>query len=111
MSVEDLKTALADYMDILTFEEVGEIIKIIQKSYIPTHKWEAIYAIVKEWNGHYVGGIKERHWTVPRKQETPQRPSKQEVEFVEREDVKQKLLWQAVDLLEQARQKLREAGY
>jgi len=101
LSVEDLKTALANYEDILTFELVGEVIKIIPKDFIPKPKWEAINEQVKQLNGRYVGGIKERHWTVKREtRQVPQQTAKGN-----------ELVLDAIDLLEKALTKLREAGY
>lgn len=64
MSVESVKHALANYEDLLSFEKVGDAIKIIPKAFIPKPKWTEINMQVKELGGRYVGGIKERHWLV-----------------------------------------------
>jgi len=67
MSFESVKKALANYEDLLNFEEVGEVIKIIPKHYLPKPKWEEINLQVKELGGRYVGGIKETHWVIEKK--------------------------------------------
>jgi len=116
-SVEDVKTALANYEDILTIEEVGEVIKVQLKEFLHDEKgkakWEAINMQVKEFGGQWKGGLgKNSHWAIPRG--TPQRPSREEVKFLEKEP-KQDLsllgeLEEIHDRLGELIKKVREAG-
>jgi len=74
-SVQDLRKALADYENLLTFEEVGDIIKVQVKEFLRGErgkaKWEAINEQIKQFGGTWVGGIgANSHWKV--KRETPQ---------------------------------------
>lgn len=70
MSVEDLKTALANYEDILSFEEVGDFIKVTME-YQPGPKgkatWEAVNEQVKQFGGEWKSVGRGSHWAVPRK--------------------------------------------
>jgi len=77
-SLEDVKTILANYEDILTFEEVGEIIKVQLTEFLHGEKgkakWEAINMQVKELGGEWRGGLgKNSHWAIPRG--TTQKPA------------------------------------
>ena len=104
-SVDDLKTALADYEDILTFEEVGNYIKVQLKQFLHGDqgkaKWEAINNQVKEFGGKWVSLGKDSHWQVSKKVESPKMPQLD----------KDGLVLEAIDLMEKALTKLREAGY
>jgi len=78
MSLEDLKTALADYEDILTFEDRGETVEILTKGFIPKNKWASVNAIVKELGGKYFPANQSSdgkgRWKVPQQQASSETP-------------------------------------
>lgn len=93
VSLDDLRTALADYEDILTFEEVGDFIKVkmeYQHGERGKATWEAVNAQIKEFGGEWVSEGKWSHWKVPKgKRETPQKPTKASIFDKEIEEMKQ----------------------
>jgi hypothetical protein len=82
MSEKDLRTALADYDNILGFEDVGEAVKVTmeyQRGEKGKETWGKVNAIVKEYGGEWKSQGRGSHWTVPKQQgfkQVPQ-PSKQ----------------------------------
>lgn len=77
MTLEDLKTALADYEDILTFEEVGEVVKVTMQYQRGPHgkvKWSAVNSIVKEFGGEWISLGRDSHFKVPRQQASSETP-------------------------------------
>lgn len=110
LSLEDLKTALADYEDILTFEEVGEVVKVTMQYQHGPHgkvKWSAVNSIVKEFGGEWVSLGKDSHFKVPR-QQTAQ-PTVNNPLIPQFESVQQNLetamhaIRRALDLIEKAK--------
>jgi len=103
-----VKTVLANYEDILTFELVGDIIKVQLTEFLGGEKgkakWEAINEQVKKLGGEWRGGLgKNSHWAIPGK------PTQK---IVPAQSAKgNQLVLDAIDLLERALTKLREAGY
>lgn len=89
MSVEDLRTALADYEDWLKFTEEGDYIVITPKSY-NNSKWQKVNPQIKELGGEWKSLGKMSHWKVPKgKQETPQNLRKTSILDKEIEEMKQ----------------------
>lgn len=65
MSVEDLRTALADYEDWLKFTEEGDYIVVTPKSY-NNSKWQKVNPQIKELGGEWKSLGKMSHWKVPK---------------------------------------------
>lgn len=106
LSLEDLKTALADYEDILSFEEVGEVVKVTMQYQHGPHgkvKWSAVNSIVKEFGGEWISLGKDSYFEVPRRQGEPQIPNLEKVEN-HRQNI-----WQILDDIERLLLKLRKA--
>jgi len=100
LNIEDLRTALGDYEELLTFEDSDKNIIIGQKGFIVKGKWDAINEQIQKLGGKYQGSS---IWFVPK--ETPQ-PSQQK-----KTPLQDDRIYEAIDLLEKALTKLREAGY
>jgi hypothetical protein len=81
MSEKDLRTALADYDNILGFEDVGEAVKVTmeyQRGAKGKETWGKVNAIVKEFGGRWLSQGRGSHWLVPKQQgfKKPPQPSK-----------------------------------
>ena len=69
MSEKDLRTALADYDNILGFEDVGEAVKVTmeyQRGAKGKETWAKVNGILKEYGGEWKSQGRESHWTVPK---------------------------------------------
>jgi len=119
MSVEDLQTALGDYEDILTFEEVGEFITVkMEYQHGPTGraKWEAINEQIKQFGGEWISNGKLSHWKVPKVKGTPQPPmapkeARELGKNLAEATIKLQLIRDGINLIEKGLTKLREASH
>ena len=97
MKVEDLKKTLANYENLLSFEQTGDNIKVQATRFLPKNQWDAINEQIRHLGGRYVSLGKDSHWII--KAETSQPTSTDEK------------IRDAIDLIEKGLTKLREAGY
>ena len=72
MNVEDLRKALADFEKFLSFEDVGEFLKVSTNGFIPTEQWNAVNSQIKELEGAWISNGKWSHWKIPKKQKDPE---------------------------------------
>ena len=101
MSVEDLRTALADYEDWLEIYEEGEYIIVKPKSY-NNAKWQKVSPQVREFGGIWVSIGKQSRWQIKRE------ASSQETSGVVPRSKKDRLLHEAIQMIKRHTDEIKE---